>query len=137
MPDALRFVALALAVRAVALSLRLFGYARTSKGVRHLFAKRGLTRFRSPLLVAARVSRAAMTGPLPVGCLPRALLTAAILEGQGIEVAVRIGVRRDGDAFSAHAWVEHDGVPIAEPGEVAARFAPFDRDFRDGAAIRP
>ena len=138
MPEAARFVATAVAVRAVALSLRVFGYAATSrwvrKGARPLFAlaKRGQT----PLAVAAWVSRAAAAGVLPVGCLPRALLTAAILERRGIEVAVRIGVRRDGDRMEAHAWVEHEGVPVAEPHEIAARFAPFDRDFRDRAVLR-
>ena len=135
MREAARFVATAVAVRAVALSLRLFGYATTSRGirmgVRPLLGKRGQT----PHDVAAWVSRAA-AGVLPVGCLPRALLTAAILERHGVDVAVRIGVRRDG-AFSAHAWVEHDGVPIAEPGAIAERFAAFERDFRDRAALRP
>ena len=137
MREAARFVAAAVAVRAVALSLRVFGYAATARwvrrSVRHRFSKRSLT----PSEVAAWVSRAAAAGMLPVGCLPRALLTAAILERQGIEVAVRIGVQRDGDVMRAHAWVEHEGVPVAEPGEIATRFAPFDRDFRDRAPLRP
>src|SRR5262245_38039372 len=104
MRETARFAATAVAVRAVALSLRLFGYATTSRWVRMNW---GLSPFSfriadfttlkekgdSPHSIAAWVSRAAATGVLPVGCLPRALLTAAILERRGFEVAVRIGVR--------------------------------------------
>ena len=137
MREVARFVAAAVTVRAVALSLRVFGYAATWRWMRKGAGLRSFQRCRTPSEVAAWVSRAAAAGVLPVGCLPRALLTAAILERHGIEVAVRIGVQRDGDAMRAHAWVEHEGVPVAEPGEIAARFAPFDRDFRDRAALRP
>src|SRR5262245_354675 len=108
MRETARFAATAVAVRAVALSLRLFGYAATSGWLR---IECGLSRLKekgdSPHSIAARVSRAA-AGIIPVGCLPRALLSAAILERHGFEVAVRIGVRRDGDTLAAHAWVEHE-----------------------------
>jgi hypothetical protein len=123
MRETARLAVLAVIVRAVALSLRLFGYAWTARALRHRFARRGLTPFS-----AEHVARAA-AGILPVGCLPRALVAAAILENRGDQVAVRIGVRRDGGALSAHAWVERDGVPIAEPEGIAARFAAFDRNF--------
>ena len=124
MPEPARLLALALAARAVALSLRLFGYGWTARTLRRPFVRRSLAPF-DP----GRVVEVATTGLFPVGCLPRALVTAAILEGQGLDVAVRIGVRRDGEVLSAHAWVEHRGVPFAEPAEITSRFAPFDRNF--------
>jgi hypothetical protein len=131
-----RLVPVALATRAVAVLLRLIGYRRTSA----LLAVVG-SRRRAPACDAAsswaradelgrRVAAAAARGPLPVGCLPRALVLGTILSRRGIESVVRIGVRREDGTLRAHAWVEHAGVPVAEPPEIIARFAPFERDFR-------
>jgi len=126
--------------RSVAASLDLLGYARTAA----LLARVARVTRRAPPPVAARdraiavarwVEKVAARGPLPVGCLPRALAVRAILAREGIDTTVRIGVQRSGGAFRAHAWVEHERVPVAEAGETVAGFAPFDHDF--GPATSP
>lgn len=61
----------------------------------------------------------------PMRCLSRALALGALLARRGIPARVRIGVRKKGDAVSAHAWVEHGGRPLAESGDVDRRYAPF------------
>jgi hypothetical protein len=125
--------------RLVAVSLDLLGYARTAA----LLARAArLTRRAAPpvaardraVAVARRVEKVAARRPLPVGCLPRALVVRTILASEGIDATVRIGVQRSGGTFRAHAWVEHERVPVAEAGQVLAGFAPFDHDFGPAAA---
>lgn len=61
-------------------------------------------------------------GPFRFHCLVQALALRRMLEQEGIEgAAVRVGVRRDGTEFAAHAWVELDGAPLLEsPGFLEA-----------------
>lgn len=84
--------------------------------------------------VARMVSIAANHGPYRASCLPRSLLTWWLLRRQGIATALLFGVNREGGAFSAHAWVELDGVVINDGPQVAKRHAPFDADL---ATIAP
>jgi hypothetical protein len=42
---------------------------------------------------------------------------------------VRIGTRKNGEKFEAHAWVECDGVPLNEPEGVHEHYAAFDEAF--------
>lgn len=67
--------------------------------------------------LAALVTAAARHHLLPMTCLPRALALQALLRRNGIQAELRIGVRREGGALQAHAWIEHAGSPIGEPGE--------------------
>jgi hypothetical protein len=52
-----------------------------------------------------------------------------LLGRQGIESSVRIGTRKSGDKFEAHAWVECDGVALNEEGEPHKHYAAFDETF--------
>ena len=45
-------------------------------------------------------------------CLPRSLVTARLLAGQGIDVGLRIGMREEGGRLVGHAWVEYQQEPI-------------------------
>ena len=56
-------------------------------------------------------------------CLPRALALQRLLGDQGIGTELKIGVRREGETISAHAWVELEGMTLGEPGEISARYA--------------
>jgi hypothetical protein len=130
MPDLPGFVV----TRSVAVLLRVLGFRRTSALLGKVSGtvsrrNRCLTPFARAEAVARRVEAAAAAGPLPVGCLPRALVVQTILAREGIDTAVRIGVRRDGGTLKAHAWVEHERLPVAEPEGVVAGFAAFDHDF--------
>lgn len=60
---------------------------------------------------------------VPSTCLHRALALVWLLRASGLSATLRIGVR-PGDSFSAHAWVEHEGVVLLD--EDASRFIPFD-----------
>ena len=57
--------------------------------------------------------------PLPGDsrCLMRSLVLTNMLSRRGIPSSLIIGVA-PGDEFAAHAWVEHDGVPVTDDGEV-------------------
>jgi len=45
-----------------------------------------------------------------------------MLAARGAPARVAIGVRRNGERIEAHAWVEADGVPVAESASVEERF---------------
>jgi hypothetical protein len=47
-------------------------------------------------------------------CLRRSLVTLRLLARRGISARLVIGARTAPD-FLAHAWVEHDGVPVLSP----------------------
>jgi hypothetical protein len=59
-------------------------------------------------------------------CLPRALVTTALLRNAGINASLRIGVRRDGEAVHAHAWTEVSGVPVDVSVMTSSGFSPID-----------
>jgi hypothetical protein len=49
-------------------------------------------------------------------CLARSLVLTRLLAGRGIEAKLVIGAR-SGPDFLAHAWVEHAGEPVLDPGD--------------------
>lgn len=59
---------------------------------------------------------------LPITCLPRALAAYTVLRDEGVEARFLIGVRCEGGEVQAHAWVEHAGAPVAEPGDPRQEF---------------
>lgn len=58
-------------------------------------------------------------------CLQRSLALEHLLRRSGHAAGIRFGVRRAGagNELLAHAWVEVDGRPLGEPGEIEGRFA--------------
>lgn len=78
--------------------------------------------------VAAWVAR-----PRPT-CLTRSLVLWSLLRDAGIPVRMRLGARLSReDLLEAHAWVEVEGEPVAEPMDVEARFPRLRRGPVDGA----
>jgi hypothetical protein len=59
-------------------------------------------------------------------CLAKSLTLWWLLGRQGIESHLRIGIRKVGEKFEAHAWVERDGAAVNEPGEHHRHYAAFD-----------
>jgi Transglutaminase-like superfamily len=49
-------------------------------------------------------------------CLVRSLVLTRLLASRGIEAKLVIGARTAPE-FLAHAWVEHDGHPVLDPGD--------------------
>lgn len=49
-------------------------------------------------------------------CLARSLVLTRLLARRGIQSKLVIGAKAEPE-FLAHAWVEHDGRPVLDPGE--------------------
>ena len=58
-------------------------------------------------------------------CLEASLLLWYLLQSQDISATLRIGVRKDGAKFEAHAWVEREGVALNQQAEQHRHYAPF------------
>jgi hypothetical protein len=69
------------------------------------------------------VSVAARHHLYPMHCLRRALVIQWLLGRRGVETTLRFGVRRGAGALDAHAWLEREGVPLGETGDLEERFA--------------
>jgi len=61
----------------------------------------------------------------PMTCLRRALVLQILLKDWGINTELQLGVRKQEDRFEAHAWLEYEGRPIAEPEAIRAHFRPM------------
>jgi hypothetical protein len=48
--------------------------------------------------------------PMPSSCLRESLVLYALLRRRGAAAELRIGVRKEGPALAAHAWVDHPGA---------------------------
>jgi hypothetical protein len=140
-PDERRLLAWCLVlIPWVVIGIRLFGFRRTKSALDRWSQTPGSAVAPPPDEAAARartVARiagiAAGRGPVRATCLRRSLLIWWLLRRDGIDAEIRIGVRRDGEDLSAHAWVEHRGVPVGETDDLESRYDHFDRDF--GAAV--
>jgi hypothetical protein len=62
------------------------------------------------------VARTLMLVPTDSRCLIRSLVLLRLISRCGIDSCLVIGVRNEGEAFAAHAWVEHRGIPILDSG---------------------
>ncbi len=105
--------------------LRLLGLPRT----RRLLAPRRQAAGSPPAPAEVerlvRLATGACRGLYPARCLPRALVLERLLLRRGAPAELRIGVRREDGRLAAHAWVEVDGRPVAEPEGIELRFAPL------------
>ncbi len=75
------------------------------------------------------VNIAASRGLVRANCLPRSMAVWWLLRRRDIESELCIGVNRLSGEFSAHAWVERDGVVINDSMDVRQRFAAFDPEL--------
>ena len=60
-------------------------------------------------------TRALAALPTDGRCLVRSLVLTGLLSRRGIESKLVLAVH-PGEEFAAHAWVEHDGAALIEPG---------------------
>jgi hypothetical protein len=113
-----------------AFGLQVFGLARMQAAVKLPRHHTPQTINRDDILAWGElVNIAAKRGPVKATCLTRSLVLAWLLTGRGVQAAIRIGVRFNGGALDAHAWVECDGVPVNDKADVADQFAPFERSL--------
>ena len=108
-------------------SLRVFGFTRTQdalgSGPRREAGCHDLARAR---VIARLVQAAANRNPFRPNCLARSIVLAGLLRRQGLAAELRIGVAKPGGSFAAHAWVEHDGVALAEVDVSRRCYSAFD-----------
>lgn len=62
-------------------------------------------------------------------CLEKSLTLWWLLGRQGIASTVRIGTRKDGGNFEAHAWVECCGAALLEQDEPVRNYVAFEGTF--------
>jgi Transglutaminase-like superfamily len=120
LPARALFLRAALLLPLITVCLRLRGFCSTQRLLQNF-----LTPAKDIPAAAAAESRVVMTSrmvlaaarnsPVRSTCLERSLALWWLLAKQSIATQFRIGVRKDGEKFAAHAWVEHDGVAIGEP----------------------
>jgi hypothetical protein len=103
-------------------ALRVLGYARTVRIARFLGGDRTLpvndqliSRTLHNILVATAFY------PGRSKCLEQSIAGYALLRRRGAAVDIRMGVQPY--PFSAHAWLELNGMPVTESPEVVANFA--------------
>jgi hypothetical protein len=80
--------------------------------------------------------------PLPAHCLQRSLALHEWLRAEGLPSDLRIGVRKEGEALKAHAWVELSGRPVNDRSAAVAAFRPLvpsptPGDGGPGETLRP
>jgi hypothetical protein len=80
-------------------------------------------------LTARMVKSAAHRSFRRATCLEKSVALWWLLGRQGIASSVRIGARKFGEKFEAHAWVEYNGVALNEPEEMHSHYPAFDETF--------
>jgi Transglutaminase-like superfamily len=75
--------------------------------------------------MGAAVNMAAARSPFPVTCLSRSMLLDWLLRRRGIASELCIGVQITNGVFAAHAWVQHEGIPVNDLADVGQRYAAF------------
>jgi hypothetical protein len=80
------------------------------------------------------VRAAAAHGPFKANCLQQSVTLWWLLRRRGLEGELRIGTRKEGGRFDAHAWVEFSGRALNESRDVGVRYAAFDRPFDSSGA---
>ena len=128
------FVQALLLMPLIRASLRLRGFHATQRTLQ-LRVGRGLavvseavaadetTQVCRMVLAAARYSLISST------CLERSLALWWLLARRGIATQLRIGARKSGDRFEAHAWVERNGEAIGDPEGAHVHYAAFAKEF--------
>ncbi|HET7258645.1 MAG TPA: lasso peptide biosynthesis B2 protein [Candidatus Acidoferrum sp.] len=87
------------------------------------------------IALTERMVRAASRRTWPrATCLEESLTLWWLLGRQGIGTELKVGVRKEGEKFEAHAWVEHNGAALNEPAAHHLHYAAFDAAF---AALPP
>ena len=76
---------------------------------------------------------AARNLPWRANCLEQTLVLEWLLRRHRIAGTLRIGGRKDGDRFEAHAWVEFDGEILSGMDTAQTHYAPFEEQ---SAALR-
>ena len=96
-------------------------YVRVRRELRRATLPEALERLRAPdsgtaspediTRLARAVRRTLRLVPTDTRCLSQSLVLTALLARRGVRSTLVIGVS-PGESFGAHAWIEHQGVPL-------------------------
>lgn len=130
-PQARRlFLRAAILLPLISASLRFRGFRKThaflQKRFLHSDADGSLASSGIADLTARMVRAAVRNGLGHATCLEESLALWSLLGRQGVASDLRIGVRKSGEKFEAHAWVEFEGVALNEPEAMHEHYAAFD-----------
>jgi hypothetical protein len=114
----------------ISISLRWRGFRKTKASLQHFlsvpFGSRNPDAEARAILTAQIVRAASHQGIGDPSCLVVSLALWWLLARQGIASELRVGIRKDGGTFEAHAWVECGGATLNEPEMNHRHFAAFD-----------
>lgn len=114
----------------VSLSLRLRGLQRTKTAIASLLNQDISLPPEAQAPVVAKTTRmvniATRYSPLWTNCLKKSLVLWYLLQRQGINSELRIGVRKDEGDFTAHAWVEYQGMVLSDRQNVGQHYTVFN-----------
>ncbi len=115
-----QLVLLAVALPATGALIRLVGFQKAGKicariGGQAPLRAVGADDLQQAEAFAQLAAIAGRRGPVTTTCLRQSLVVRAWLRRRGLDAQLRIGVRKTGGVMDAHAWVELDGVPLAQP----------------------
>ena len=103
----------------VSFSIRFFGYLRTRRFLSRSISQASLHHADDFELaraqrVAELIAIAGRHGLITATCLPQSVLLEYWLQHQHLAAEIKIGVRKADDLLDAHAWVELNGVALAQ-----------------------
>ena len=103
----------------IAFSLKFFGYLRTRnfllrRNANIEFHQANTTELARAERSAKLLAIAGRHGLISATCLRQSVLLEYWLKRQGLNAEIKIGVRKEADLFDAHAWVELNGIPLAQ-----------------------
>ena len=103
----------------VSFSIRFFGYLPTRRFLSRSISQASLHQADDfELARAQRVAKliaiAGRHGLITATCLPQSVLLEYYLQRQHLAAKIKIGVRKADDLLDAHAWVELNGVALAQ-----------------------
>ena len=107
------------------LGLRILGFRRWQSVLERMIISRRNTTDVTTAQGIARVVNLAAAQMFRAICLPRSMTLWWMLRQRGITSELRIGVRKEADIFTAHAWLECQGIVLNDSAEVSTDFAPF------------
>jgi len=114
---------------AISAALRLRGYRRTrqwleGRSQHPMPHAASATELAAAQRVATLAGIAGRRGPVATSCLRQSLAVLWVLRRRGLRPELKFGVDRIGTAADMHAWVELEGVPLAQPRMRHAAFQP-------------
>jgi hypothetical protein len=114
-----QLLVLAMVLPAIGALIRVAGFQRAAKACARLGGQAPLRPVGAGDLAQAEAyaqlaAIAGRRGPVTTTCLRQALAVRTWLRRRGLDAQLKIGVKKNGEALDAHAWVELEGVPLAQ-----------------------